>query len=262
MSTTITAGHEDDGLTAAIRREHEAAGTAARSAIEHAMECGRLLAQARQGIAHGGWESYVRDRCGIAPRTARVYLRLDRERDRLPNRQHVAGLTVREAVQVLTEPKLKAEAVPPAEVRDGAGRGDEPRLAVPSWYRPGHAHFGAHESGWCFKVWPHPHGEPWAHYFILSTPSGFPGDEGGTLVGPKRGIRSDFLICSMEMQCVNGMPSLNDPGWEIGREPVDAAVLAAEPFYNSWLYADDDDYRRRGMGINPRRRKAREAASA
>lgn len=126
MSTMIEAA-AGDGIEAAIRREHEAASTAARSALDHALECGRLLAQAREGIAHGGWESFVRDRCGIAPRTARLYLRLDANRGRLANRQHVAGLTVaakvfsetdslpktlntaRQAARELAEPRVKAE---------------------------------------------------------------------------------------------------------------------------------------------------------
>lgn len=45
-----------DKLVVAIRREHEAASAAARSALEHSLECGRLLAQARAEIPHGGWE--------------------------------------------------------------------------------------------------------------------------------------------------------------------------------------------------------------
>ena len=65
MSTTvIEAAAAGDGIEAAIRREHEAASTAAQTALGHALECGRLLAQAREGIAHGGWEVFVRERCG------------------------------------------------------------------------------------------------------------------------------------------------------------------------------------------------------
>jgi hypothetical protein len=46
-----------DKLVVAIRREHEAASAAARFALEHALECGRLLAQARAETPHGGWEN-------------------------------------------------------------------------------------------------------------------------------------------------------------------------------------------------------------
>jgi hypothetical protein len=94
-----------DKLVVAIRREHEAASAAARSALEHALECGRLLAQARADIPHGGWENYLRDVCGIAPRTGRLYLRLHEHRGRLEDRQRVAGLTVREAARLVGEPR-------------------------------------------------------------------------------------------------------------------------------------------------------------
>jgi hypothetical protein len=118
MSTAVmvaAAGAEDDeGLTAAIRREHEAASTAAQSAIEHALEAGRLLAQAREGIPHGGWESFVREHCGIAPRTARLYMQLDDRRDRIANREHVAVLTLRAAARFMAEPKVKTKPHPEA----------------------------------------------------------------------------------------------------------------------------------------------------
>jgi len=106
-------------LVVAIRREHEAASAAARSALEHALECGRLLAQARAEIPHGGWENYLRDVCGIAPRTGRLYLRLHEHRGRLENRQRVAGLTIREAARLVAEPK-------PTVVDAGSGSSAKP----------------------------------------------------------------------------------------------------------------------------------------
>ena len=102
-----TAGLEShsDRLAVAIRDEHAAASSAARAAVSHALEAGRLLDEARATIPHGGWESYVQDTCGMAPRTARLYLRLHRHRDRLPNRQRVADLTVRQAAKLLEQQK-------------------------------------------------------------------------------------------------------------------------------------------------------------
>jgi hypothetical protein len=243
-------------LTAAIRHEHEAASVAFRSAIGHAIEAGGLLAEAKRKIPHGSWESYVRDECGIAPRTARLYQRLHRHRDRLPNRQHVAELSVRQAARLLRQPRAKT--MLPAVAAEPAV---ELRLRVPEWYRPGHRHFGSHPSGWFFEVWPHPAGEQWAHFFIGSPPSGHPGDEeGGSLVGPKRGIRVDAIEWSMNRQIVNGMPTLDDDGWKISASPCDldgeAHEWLASRFkpYNTMLFAGDDDYRRRGMGIKPRRK--------
>jgi len=261
-STSTPPALAGEQLTAAIRHEHEAASAAAGAALSHALEAGRLLAEARQTIPHGGWEAYVRDACGVAPRTASLYQRLHRHRDRLPNRQHVADLSVRQAARLLRQPRSPSNtvllALLPAVAAEPAV---ELRLRVPEWYRPGHRHFGSHPSGWFFEVWPHPAGEQWAHFFIGSPPSGHPGDEeGGSLVGPKRGIRVDAIEWSMNRQIVNGMPTLDDDGWKISALPCDldgeAHEWLASRFkpYNTMLFAGDDDYRRRGMGIKPRRK--------
>lgn len=257
ITTAATgSGLSPEALTAAIRREHESASTAARSALEHALEAGRLLAEAKAAIPHGEWESYVEDSCCIAPRTASLYLRLHRNRDRLPNRQHVADLSVRQAARLLERPKAKAEAALPVAVAEDTG---ELRLRIPEWYRPGHRHCGEHPSGWMFEVWPHPAGAQWAHFYVCTPASGFPGDESATLVGPKRGIRVDAIEWSMNLQAVNGMPSLDDAEWSISSSPCsmdDESDSIADRFkhYNSLLFADDDDYRRRGMGIVPKRK--------
>lgn len=254
-TTSTPTAMSAEQLTVAIRQEHEAASTAARSALEHALEAGRLLAEAKRKIGHGSWESYVKESCGIAPRTARLYQRLHRHRDRLPNRQHVAELSVRQAARLLEQPKAKAETVLPAVKAEDAG---EPALRVPDWYRPGHRHFGQHPSGWFFEVWPHPAGEQWAHFFICSPASSYPGEESSTLVGPKRGIRVDAIERAMSMQASNGMPSLDDDEWTIGGRPCemdDEGEGIASRFkpHNTLLFAGDDDYKRRGLGIKPRR---------
>ena len=61
MQTAITTvatstAMSPEQLTAAIRQEHEAASVAARSALEHALEAGRLLTEAKRKIPHGSWE--------------------------------------------------------------------------------------------------------------------------------------------------------------------------------------------------------------
>lgn len=260
-ATPTSLGLSPEALTAAIRQEHEAASTAARSALGHALEAGRLLAEARSSIPHGSWESYVKDSCSIAPRTASLYLRLHRNRDRLPNRQHAAEISVRQAARLLERPKAKAEAALPAVEAEQA---DELRLRVPDWYRPGHRHYGEHPSGWMFEVWPHPAGDQWAHFYVCSPLSGYPGDESSTLVGPKRGIRVDAIEWAMGMQTANGMPLLDDAEWSISDSPCsmdDASDAIADRFkhYNSLLFASEDDYRRRGMGLNAKRKQGASA---
>lgn len=256
ITTSTPHAMSPEALTAAIRQEHAAVNAAAQSALGHALEAGRLLAEAKATMPHGSWESYVKDSCGIAPRTARLYQRLHRHRDRLPMRQHVAELSVRQAARLLERPRARAETMLPVVGADDTG---ELWLRVPEWYRPGCRHYGVHSSGWFFETWPHPAGEQWAHYYLCSPPSGHPHEYvGGTLVGPKRGIRVDAIEWSMNLQAVNGMPSLDDAGWSISDSPCDVddagdAIADRLKHYNTLLFAGDDDYRRRGMGLEPGR---------
>jgi hypothetical protein len=304
MSTSTTiAVVVDDELPAAIRREHEAASAAALSALGHALECGRLLAQARQGIAHGGWESFVRDRCGIAPRTASLYQRLHANRERLANRQRVAGLTVREAARLVAEPRVAEPEAVPGPRGDDAGRmrsailfriaGGMVRrgfssldsrdicnaLAVivardgaaiaadvqgggrllPAWYAAGMRNTAVHpEAGWMIETRPHPSGDPFVHFHAF-----VPGVDGFShLVGMKVGVADSCLLAVHQVLACDsspvheGMPPHDDPGWIVQHDPPWRAPDERE--WNTALFRDEDDYRRRGMGLvgSRRRRKA------
>lgn len=228
-------------LAGRIRAAHHAASTAAQTALGHALEAGRLLAEAREAVPHGGWGDYVAS-CGIADRTASLYMRLHRHRDRLEDRQRVADLSVRQAARLLAEPKAKAEAPP---VVEGSIMGE-----APAWYRPGHRHAGTHPSGACFMVWPHPAGEPWVHVFVVIPHDPASPDSSGLLEGPKRGIRVDRLSWLFDFKRGGGLPDMRDPSWVIGDpKAMTPEEIAAQPDFNTWLFRDEDDYRRRGMGI-------------
>jgi len=251
-----------DQLTVAIRQEHEAASAAAGAALRHALEAGRLLAEARAAISHGAWESYVRESCGIAPRTASLYLRLHRHRDRLPNRQHVADLSVRQAARLLERPRVKAEPVAavPEPVADEQAAGSL-RLYVPEWYRRGVQNNVYHpKTKWFFQVWPHPQGEPWVHLIVYCP------DHLGSyshFEGPMRGIRFDALGIFLRDRTLPGIPDLRDAGWQYWHDPTPAGH--SDKAYNCHLFNDAEDYAVRGLGLRPsrnRRRAARQGASA
>ena len=247
MSDLISTGSMTviaEQLAGRIRAAHHAASTAAQTALGHALEAGRLLAEAREAVPHGGWGDYVAS-CGIADRTASLYMRLHRHRDRLEDRQRVADLSVRQAARLLAEPKAEKVIEP-----DVTG---EPALQAPAWYRPGHRHAGTHPSGACFMVWPHPAGEPWVHAFVLIPHDPASPDSGGLLEGPKRGIRADRLLWLFDHKRGGGLPDMRDPSWVIGDpQRWTPEEIAAEPDFNTWLFSSPDDYRRRGMGIVPR----------
>ncbi len=171
------------GLTCKIVEAHEAASTAARSALAHALEAGRLLVEAKELVPHGGWADYVAE-CGMPTRTAAQYMRLHRGRDDLGDRQRVADLTVREAARLLAKPKPRESEQMPTETGRRfdflggcyatldsvscqfnpdwkflplplyAAAVGERTPTPPPWYAAGRRHVGQHESGWCFEIAP------------------------------------------------------------------------------------------------------------
>lgn len=251
ITTSTPQAMSPEALTAAIRQEHEAASTAARSALGHALEAGRLLAEAKAAIPHGGWEAYVRDTCGIAPRTASLYLRLHRHRDRLSDRQHVAELSVRQAARLLERPKAKAETAAAGARWDYLGQHwaemtctgckfnpewlliPRPLYAEavtalvpepPEWYRPGHRHVAQHASGWCCELSPFAEAVDRVNVIVH--------DPAGTLhlaafdgMSPA-GIIPFLTACEQR----HSMPAMDDE-WTITASPEPKAMLRlAKPF--------------------------------
>jgi hypothetical protein len=88
-------------LAQAIEREHAAANGHARSALEHALECGRLLAEFKAGIPHGDWLPWVEANLSFGERQARRYMRLATHRDELSNRTSESDFTIEGALASL-----------------------------------------------------------------------------------------------------------------------------------------------------------------
>jgi ParB family chromosome partitioning protein len=98
------------GLAARIRAEHEAAQSALRSAVSHAVEAGKLLMEAKKSVPYGGWEAWVRDSCGFSERTAQGYMRLARLAPE--EAQRVALLSLRDALKALADPRGSGGSAP------------------------------------------------------------------------------------------------------------------------------------------------------
>src|SRR5437868_5094077 len=97
-------------LATSIRQEHVNVRTAIGHALTHAREAGRLLAEARRTIPHGGWIRFIEDDCHLSRSTAAGYLRVHERWAALePYVQRVAHLPLREALSLLAEPKSPAE---------------------------------------------------------------------------------------------------------------------------------------------------------
>jgi hypothetical protein len=110
MQSTLTQQSESiDGtladLSAAINREHELCCCAAGQALDHAMKCGDLLAQAKADCEHGQWQQWLTDNFSSSARTARLYMQLAEHRESIEaKRQSVTVLTIPEARRLIVEP--------------------------------------------------------------------------------------------------------------------------------------------------------------
>ena len=90
-------------LAARIRAEHAGALSAAKRSVEHAIAAGELLIEAKAQLKHGQWLPWLRDHCDMSERTARAYMRVARNKDKLGEIGNVADLSLRGAIGALTE---------------------------------------------------------------------------------------------------------------------------------------------------------------
>jgi hypothetical protein len=94
------------GLATEIDRHHSEALRAGAVALQHALNCGAALEQAQQCCA-SGWEHWLADHTTVSLRTAQVYLRLHRHRDRLPNDD---TLSIKKAIGYLSTERRRPSA--------------------------------------------------------------------------------------------------------------------------------------------------------
>lgn len=102
-------------LASQINESHGAAGDAARSAIEHARQCGEYLIEAKAACGHGNFGRWLSENCHVGERQARKYMEVAREWDRLPKTEPGSDLTIREALALIHDedepavPELSAD---------------------------------------------------------------------------------------------------------------------------------------------------------
>ena len=123
--TLVTTPDTPLSLAAQINAAHDDACRAAQSAVAHARRAGQLLIEAKAGLAHGSWLSWLGEHCPtISERTAQAYMRVARDWPVLEaNPQRVADLPLRDALALLAEPK---DDEPVADLEDVAPLGANP----------------------------------------------------------------------------------------------------------------------------------------
>jgi hypothetical protein len=97
-------------LAAQIEAEHQAAIGSARSAIEHAVACGRLLLQAKATVPFGGWLEWIDHNVTVGRRQAQKYMRLAEHPDALSNAKSNALLTIDSAISTIARPQASPSA--------------------------------------------------------------------------------------------------------------------------------------------------------
>ncbi|HEV3022086.1 MAG TPA: DUF3102 domain-containing protein, partial [Pirellulales bacterium] len=102
--TTEQAGQLAD-LADQINAEHRAAESAARSAIDHAHEAGRLLIEAKAHLEHGQWGTWLATNFHGSDRTARAYMRVAKGWAAIAGKTaETAELTIDGALKLLAAP--------------------------------------------------------------------------------------------------------------------------------------------------------------
>lgn len=115
-------------IAPAINAEHEKATAAQRAAVTHAIECGRLLNEAKATVPHGKWEAWMQDNCTFAPRTAQLYMRAFKHLSTDPEKaQRVADFSLREIDSYLARLSSPAGTAKPARQKSERAQFDELR---------------------------------------------------------------------------------------------------------------------------------------
>ncbi|MDF1843374.1 MAG: DUF3102 domain-containing protein, partial [Rubripirellula sp.] len=98
MTTVITA--ELSALADKANHSHQLATEAARSAIQHAIECGGYLQQVKDSLPHGEFGRWLADEFQGSERSAQRYMKFAANKDRIEG-----ATTTREATRMLADPE-------------------------------------------------------------------------------------------------------------------------------------------------------------
>jgi hypothetical protein len=99
----VAASNSLADLAARIRAEHESISTALKDSVRHAISAGELLIEAKAQLGHGQWLPWLKDHCEIADRTARLYMRVAKNRAEIEIQigNGVADLSLNETAALL-----------------------------------------------------------------------------------------------------------------------------------------------------------------
>ena len=91
-------------LATEINAEHIQCLQAMRYGLDHAVKVGELLNQAKEIVDHGDWLPWIADNCKFSERTARAYMRVNRNWPEMSKTATTADLTLSGALKLLDWP--------------------------------------------------------------------------------------------------------------------------------------------------------------
>ena len=71
--------------------------------MQHAIECGRLLIEAKAALPHGAWLPWVEANLSFGARQCQKYMRLAEHAEALPNTSPGSYLSINDALEVLRD---------------------------------------------------------------------------------------------------------------------------------------------------------------
>lgn len=100
-----------------INEAHDRAVDSHRKAVTDAIECGKMLIEAKAAVPHGTFSAYLETEFSGSQRTAQRFMQISKHVQSLPAREatRVADLSIREAVKAVSNLSRKAKAVPDAD---------------------------------------------------------------------------------------------------------------------------------------------------
>jgi hypothetical protein len=99
-------------LAARINAAHDEAFRSARSALDAAVLCGRLLIEAKEQTGHGSWSTWVKVHLRFGDRQARKYMQIARRVEELPNQNSDSDLTFTAALRAIASVPKERPLVP------------------------------------------------------------------------------------------------------------------------------------------------------
>lgn len=94
-----------------VNAEHNELETILRDSMAKAVKIGGLLTEAKELAGHGAWGKWLSEHCQFSERSAQNYMRVFVNFPELSKSATVADLTYKQALGLLTEPKISADDV-------------------------------------------------------------------------------------------------------------------------------------------------------